>query len=491
MRAEKRGSLFVRFGRCEVADALGCMLAFAVTLIVSSLYAREVETTARLVAGMPVSTVSLMLVLGYLVLALMAYFYPTALARRRTSLGMLGVAVLFAVFAPVALFAESPVLIVAMAVLCQLVKVWMAFLVGCRLVGLGSLKAAAVVIVGGIVLRQLSVVAYGLPLGEVGWTAVAGVLCIGSAAYLTRSDAPLLSSLASRDSLDVLGLTNPLTSLRPPNALFVCVALVSLTYGFSCAWGTPEFGALRLTVLLFLLALLWLLLVRRDGQEDQLFSLAVFFIMAGLLAVPLEPQLGAYAANSLLFVGSTCFEILLWLLIYGIGRRNPVTMVPVFGAVKCLSELGFVTGGRLGRTVLAMADERPGGGLVVALGLALFFFSFVWFAFKRFSFAEAIRGVEPLERLEVGDGAQEEGTPSFAERLDGIARTAGLTPREAEVFGLLARGRNARYIMDVLGVTRNTAKAHIAHIYAKLGVHSHQELLSMVDGPDAPGEPPA
>lgn len=490
MRAKKGEGLLARLGRRDTVGALGCMLAFAAVLVSSSLYAREIETAARAIAGMPASVGSLVLALGYLVLALVGYFRPSTLVRRGARLGALGGVVLLGVLAPVALLLGEPAALAATAVLYQLVEAWLTFLVGCRLMGLGSLKAAAVAVVGGVVLRQLALAAYGLPLGEVGWAVVTGVLCIGSAAYLTRSDAPLLSSLASRESLDVLELTNPLASLRPPNALFVCVALVSLTYGFSCTWGTPEFGALRLTVVLLLLALLWLLLVRRDGQEDQLFSLAVFFIMAGLLAVPLEPQLGVYAANSLLFVGSNCFDILLWLLIYGLGRRNPVAMVPVFGAVNCLSELGFVAGRELGGAVLAMADERPGGGLVVALGLALFFFSFVWFAFKRFSFAEAIRGVELLERLEVGDGAQGEGMPSFAERLDGTARAAGLTPREAEVFGLLARGRNARYIMDVLGVTRNTAKAHIAHIYAKLGVHSHQELLSMVDGPDAPGEPP-
>ena len=39
----------------------------------------------------------------------------------------------------------------------------------------------------------------------------------------------------------------------------------------------------------------------------------------------------------------------------------------------------------------------------------------------------------------------------------------------------------AQYIMDTLHVTRNTAKAHIAHVYTKLGVHSHQELLSLVE----------
>ena len=55
----------------------------------------------------------------------------------------------------------------------------------------------------------------------------------------------------------------------------------------------------------------------------------------------------------------------------------------------------------------------------------------------------------------------------------------GLTAREREVFVLLAHGRNGRYIMDHLVISRNTAKSHIKHIYFKLGVHSHQELIDL------------
>ena len=46
---------------------------------------------------------------------------------------------------------------------------------------------------------------------------------------------------------------------------------------------------------------------------------------------------------------------------------------------------------------------------------------------------------------------------------------------------MLARGRNREYIEEHLGVSRNTVKAHVKHIYAKLGIHSHQELLDLVE----------
>lgn len=56
-----------------------------------------------------------------------------------------------------------------------------------------------------------------------------------------------------------------------------------------------------------------------------------------------------------------------------------------------------------------------------------------------------------------------------------------LTPRETEVFALLARGRSVPYIRDELIISRETAATHAKHIYAKLGVHSRQELINLVE----------
>src|SRR5271169_1935417 len=48
----------------------------------------------------------------------------------------------------------------------------------------------------------------------------------------------------------------------------------------------------------------------------------------------------------------------------------------------------------------------------------------------------------------------------------------GLTAREVEVLGLLARGHSNREIAQALAVTPKTAMNHVEHIYAKLGVSS-------------------
>jgi HD-GYP domain-containing protein (c-di-GMP phosphodiesterase class II) len=52
---------------------------------------------------------------------------------------------------------------------------------------------------------------------------------------------------------------------------------------------------------------------------------------------------------------------------------------------------------------------------------------------------------------------------------------AGLTPREAEVLVLLARGMSNFQIAGALTVSRKTVSSHLEHIYAKLGVSTRTE----------------
>lgn len=53
-----------------------------------------------------------------------------------------------------------------------------------------------------------------------------------------------------------------------------------------------------------------------------------------------------------------------------------------------------------------------------------------------------------------------------------------LTPRETEVLDLLRRGLTNRQIADRLGVSPNTVKKHLAHIFDKKGLHGRRQMLA-------------
>ena len=70
---------------------------------------------------------------------------------------------------------------------------------------------------------------------------------------------------------------------------------------------------------------------------------------------------------------------------------------------------------------------------------------------------------------------------SLRERCDYLASLGSLTPRETEIFLLIAKGRSTPRIQEELNVSANTVNTHTSHIYAKLKVHSRQELLDLIE----------
>lgn len=66
-------------------------------------------------------------------------------------------------------------------------------------------------------------------------------------------------------------------------------------------------------------------------------------------------------------------------------------------------------------------------------------------------------------------------------RIDKLAQKAGLTAREIEVLRLWGTGHTGSYIERQLGITKNTVKTHLAHIYAKTGTANREELLVLLE----------
>ena len=98
----------------------------------------------------------------------------------------------------------------------------------------------------------------------------------------------------------------------------------------------------------------------------------------------------------------------------------------------------------------------------------------------------ALRRAHPQDASSAAAGEGGEGAPSavragLEERCAAVAARFDLTPREREILGYLARGRTAKFIAEELVISENTAWAHIKRVYAKTGVHSKQELMSVVE----------
>ena len=60
-----------------------------------------------------------------------------------------------------------------------------------------------------------------------------------------------------------------------------------------------------------------------------------------------------------------------------------------------------------------------------------------------------------------------------------LASRYGLTPREAEVVRCASQGHSLEKTAELLGVSVNTVRTHNRSAYAKMGVHSRQEIIEL------------
>lgn len=147
-------------------------------------------------------------------------------------------------------------------------------------------------------------------------------------------------------------------------------------------------------------------------------------------------------------------------------------------AIGIAALLGSAT--RAGFDVVLGWNGLPAG--TEAVGLALFMTSFALVLASTLALAR-------LVGTQQEDSFKSRAAQTNAEREEQlfatIASEYGLSPREREVFEVLAQGYTSAFAADETGITHGTVKAHVAHIYRKLDVHNRDELLKLVEDQEA------
>lgn len=81
-----------------------------------------------------------------------------------------------------------------------------------------------------------------------------------------------------------------------------------------------------------------------------------------------------------------------------------------------------------------------------------------------------------ISETDAARGLSEE-VPHAAGSFDGPDSEINLTPREAEVLGLLVHGASNKMIARELGISLHTAKFHVASVLAKLGARNRSDAV--------------
>lgn len=233
-------------------------------------------------------------------------------------------------------------------------------------------------------------------------------------------------------------------------------------------------------------AMLAVLLVAkpRKANIDYITPVTALCLVTILLYRSLNVADG-HVAGSLMTAFLISFYVLLWLMFISEANERKLPAFFLLGLALGVARLSVALGRFTAQTLLERTGVDPQLALVgsvwlLVVTLALMFCSYLRYAAKRGAADAGKSGAfadEPLASAPAHLGA--------SDALTQMRETYGLTAREYEVIAEFAAGRSARAIAERFTLSEHTVKTHLRHAYAKMDVHSRQDLLDLIEETDA------
>ena len=262
--------------------------------------------------------------------------------------------------------------------------------------------------------------------------------------------------------------------------LFVLIAVTGVIHttaiGTSVEYITGSFGS-RLSFALALVILGFAAFVVAKGANPM--NVVKFVLPVLLIILSLLPFFGREFGSLAGLIMSVCYDAYSMVFILCIVADGAVN------GTNVLRRAVFYIGGGSAALVLGLSAGLLLGGMAsnfdVSMMTLLSFASIYPIAIVLYVMVSR-NGEKKGASSEASDrDAQRSTEERAADAVEAFCVRYGLSNRESEVLKLLSHGRSAAYIAEELVITQNTAWAHIKRIYAKTGVHSKQDLLSLLE----------
>ena len=216
-----------------------------------------------------------------------------------------------------------------------------------------------------------------------------------------------------------------------------------------------------------------LVLITSKGVRgpEACYRLITTFLLAGALLLPapmLFPNVPAYLPLAIDVGAFQCLGMGMWILIAGLCRRYQTSCLFAFGLIRAAWSAGPLVGMLVGRWLWYGVGLDVAGAFTAAFTCVLLIVVVNNFVFTENALARAL-SIMPTDRKQ-----------RFQDRCRAVIERYGLTEREGEIMIMFAKGRNLPYVQEELCLSKSTVSTHRQHIYQKLGVHSAQEMIDLI-----------
>lgn len=266
---------------------------------------------------------------------------------------------------------------------------------------------------------------------------------------------------------------------KPPVRMIVVAVFFGISFGamkgFIAPVGVDWIGIRDLLNIVAIaggaLAVFITMSIYKMDFDHLTYQIALPLIAAGFLFLPLHEPWNVIGTAVYQF-GYQYFYIVLWALWPVLASRGGVPAGWMVGWGLLAIQLGqFV--GSLAASVSLMFISSDLGMAMLSACIIFVVLIIALFAIGNGSASTGWGFVKPMEEADATSNFEKAGTR--------LARRCRLSPREIEVFFLLAKGRNRAFIREELVIGDETVKSHIKSIYRKTDVHSQQELIDLIE----------
>lgn len=245
-------------------------------------------------------------------------------------------------------------------------------------------------------------------------------------------------------------------------------------------------------VLLSLALFAWVVVFKKGLSFSRTWRLVLVLMATALIFMPYLSESMSVFLFAFIGIAQTFLIILLYLALADIARHSTYRAMVIYACGWVAYSLPFPLGDIIGSSVNAFDPNASVvlSAIVWVLVIVTLFFLDETSAGNHIIFTELNDegdGDTVANRIGVIQKAlneQEGATDVLALRCACLSKDNGLTPREAEILELLARGRSKTYIAEAFFISENTVRGHTKRLYAKLDVHSKQELVDKVEMAD-------
>lgn len=252
-------------------------------------------------------------------------------------------------------------------------------------------------------------------------------------------------------------------------------------------------------------------------KQSQIAHFNYWVLIALIFVTVIAPvfRLDSFVTGTYFAVCNSILSLVLWAMLAALSFRSGSSSLRVFGIGYPALMLGSTAGWGLGYYLELFEDnllsEAMSFGLVVAV------FAVAFFLFRQEDIVqmgtplvdcaegslqstsvdqerEHLRTIEEQSSSDTSSDRSAHADSSDGNNAVGgkrrswwrlkmmaIAHDYDLSAREADVFLIMAKGKDAQAIAQELSISYNTARTHVRNIYTKLDVHSRSELLYFIE----------